>query len=116
MCIDCRLDLWRGSERGVSSQRRGLPGWLAAGRMAYHRGGGQTFVPWKVRNGSRGCSAPVAWTGQARPRQFDLDPKTVLFIMRYRQLPISYVGFAARSRSPACDLGDRLGTPRTTGR
>jgi len=31
----------------------------------------------------RGCTAPFAWLGQARPSQFDLHRKTVLFIMRY---------------------------------
>jgi hypothetical protein len=36
ICIDCRLDLWRGSEEAASGQRRGLSGWLAAGRIAYH--------------------------------------------------------------------------------
>jgi hypothetical protein len=41
MCIDCRLDLWRGSEEAASGQRRGLSGWFAAGRMAYHCVGGQ---------------------------------------------------------------------------
>src|ERR1700722_16688412 len=41
MCIDCRLDLWRGSEGAASGQRRGLSGGLAAGRMAYHCVGGQ---------------------------------------------------------------------------
>jgi hypothetical protein len=66
-----------------------------------------------VRNEARGCTAPVAWPGQARPAQFDLHPKTVLFIMRYRQSPISDVGFAARSQSQAFDLGDRLGSPTT---
>jgi len=36
-----------------------------------------------VRNELRGCTAPVAWPGQACPPQFDLHPKTFLFIMRY---------------------------------
>jgi len=36
-----------------------------------------------VGNEPRGCSAPVAWTGQACPAQLDLHPKTGLFIMRY---------------------------------
>jgi hypothetical protein len=66
-----------------------------------------------VRDEPRGCTAPVAWPGQARPPQLELHPKTVLFIMRYRQSPISDVGFAARSQSQAFDLGDRLGTPTT---
>ena len=41
MCIGCRLDLWRGSEGAASGQCRGLSGWFAAGRMAYHCVGGQ---------------------------------------------------------------------------
>ena len=66
-----------------------------------------------VRDEPRGCTAPVAWPGQARTPQFDLHPKTVLFIMRYRQSPVSDVGFAARFRSQAFDLCDRLGIPTT---
>ena len=66
-----------------------------------------------VRDEPRGCTAPVAWPDQARPPQFDLHPKTVLFIMRYRQSPVSDVGFAARFQSQAFDLGDRVGTPTT---
>jgi hypothetical protein len=34
------------------------------------------------------------------------------FHRRYPQSRLSYPGFAARTRSPACDLGDTLGTPR----
>jgi hypothetical protein len=69
-----------------------------------------------VRDEPRGCTAPVAWPGQARPPQFDLHPKTVLFIMRYRQWAVCCVGSSAGSQSQACDLGDRLGTPTTTDR
>jgi hypothetical protein len=37
-----------------------------------------------VRKEPRGSSGPVAWPGQAFSPQFDLHPKTVLFIiMRY---------------------------------
>ena len=36
-----------------------------------------------VRNEARGSTAPVAWPRQAFAPQFDLHPKTVLFIMRY---------------------------------
>ena len=36
-----------------------------------------------VRNEARGSTAPVAWPRQACAPQFDLHPKTVLFIMRY---------------------------------
>ena len=36
-----------------------------------------------VRNKPRDCTAPVAWSRQAFAPEFDLHPKTVLFIMRY---------------------------------
>jgi hypothetical protein len=36
-----------------------------------------------VREEPGGSSGPVAWPGQAFSAQFDLHPKTVLFIMRY---------------------------------
>jgi hypothetical protein len=36
-----------------------------------------------VDNETRGNTAPVAWPRQACAPQFDLHPKTVLFIMRY---------------------------------
>ena len=70
----------------------GLLGLLSVG----NRRGGSWAVQWaitmsadkicpleNVRNEPRGCTAPFAWLGQARPPQFDLHPKTVLFIMRY---------------------------------
>jgi hypothetical protein len=36
-----------------------------------------------VRNEARGSTAPVVWPRQACAPEFDLHPKTVLFIMRY---------------------------------
>ena len=115
MCIDCRLDLWRGSA-GVASVSVGNRGMVHGGRMGYHCVGDHICPLDNVRNGPRGSTAPVAWPGQARTTELDLHSRTVLFIMRYPKARLSCVGFAARSRSPACDLGGRLGTPRTTGR
>ena len=41
MCIDCRLDLWQGSEGAGSGECRGLSGWFAEARMGYDCFGGQ---------------------------------------------------------------------------
>src|SRR5271165_497171 len=48
MCIDCRRDLWRGSDGAGSGQRRGLSGWFARPPVGYHGVGGTTSVPWKM--------------------------------------------------------------------
>jgi hypothetical protein len=83
MCIDCRLDLWRGSEGIASGQRRESRDGSRGGRMGYYCVGGQHLPLDNVRNGPRGSTAPVAWPGQARTTELDLHSRTVLFIMRY---------------------------------
>jgi hypothetical protein len=115
MCIDCRLDLWRGSE-GAASGQQGIVGMVRGGSNGLSLRRRTTFVPW-IRFAMGRVAAMLLSLGPAKlAPQFDLPPKTVLFIMRYRQSPVCYVRFVARFRWPACDLGGRLGTLRTTGR
>jgi hypothetical protein len=40
MCIDCRLDLWQGSDGAGGDQRRGLSGWFAEGADGPGKGAG----------------------------------------------------------------------------
>src|SRR5208282_503999 len=54
-------------------------------------------------------------SGQACPEQFALLLMTTLFITRYPST-LAWVDFAVRSGSPACGLGDRLGTATTKSR
>jgi hypothetical protein len=66
MCIDCRLDLWRGSE-GVGSGQRARLAELGRPPVA----SADRICPLEnVLDERRGCTAPVAWRGQARPSQF----------------------------------------------
>ena len=53
-------------------------------RVTYQASGTADRALQNLRNEPRGNTAPVAWPGQACPPQFDLHPKTVLLIMRYR--------------------------------
>jgi hypothetical protein len=83
MCIDCRLDLWRGSEGAASGQRRGLPGLFAGPPVGYHGVGGQHLSLGQFGKEARDSTAPVVWPRQACAPEFDLHPKTVPFIMMY---------------------------------
>src|SRR5271166_1870469 len=78
MCIDCWLDLWRGSGGAGSGQRRGLLGWFAWPRVDYHGVGGQHLSLGNVRDEPLGSAAPLAWRRQACAPQFDLHPKNSL--------------------------------------
>ena len=83
MCIDCRLDLWRGSEGAGSGQREDCRdgSWASSGLSRRRR---TRSVPWKMFAMSRVAALLLSLgLGQACPPQFDLHPKTVLFIMRY---------------------------------
>src|SRR4029077_300652 len=85
MCIECRLDLGRETQWVGDGKRAEAPGRLVGRSNGLSQCRRTRSVPWKnVRNEPRGCSAPVAWPGQAWPPQFYLHPGTVLFIMRYQ--------------------------------
>jgi hypothetical protein len=75
MCIDCGWIFGEGlKEPEVVSVRD----WRELGRPLVPSA--DRMCPLEnVRDEPRGCTAPVAWRGQARLPQFDLHPKTVLF-------------------------------------
>jgi len=117
MGIECRLDLWQGSDAPGSDERVGCFV-------------GSRYLQWPMTISrewdlclrfSRGWAVwqfcCPAWFWQACAAQLDLDPKAVFSIKRYLWRALdACVGFAARFGSRACDLGDRPGTPTAKSR